>query len=74
MSAAYPGDHAGNLTCTACHAGNSAAIIWPAPTYQPDCAGCHAADYKPEDDDHSGLSADRNCGNSGCHSVSAREW
>ena len=74
MSAAYPGDHAGNLTCTSCHNGNSATVVWPFPAYQPDCAGCHAGDYKPSVDRHNGLSADSNCGNSGCHSVSSREW
>ena len=41
----YPGDHRGPPPCQACHTGNSETIAWPAPTYQPDCAGCHANDY-----------------------------
>jgi hypothetical protein len=48
FSPAYPGDHAGNLDCTACHLGNSQAIPWPFGAYQPDCAGCHADDFRPD--------------------------
>ncbi|MBW2294018.1 MAG: cytochrome c3 family protein [Deltaproteobacteria bacterium] len=44
--AAYPGDHRANLGCKKCHGGNSATVTWSAPSYQPDCAGCHAPDYK----------------------------
>lgn len=46
-SASYPGDHAGNLDCRACHTGGSQSVPWRNPAYQPDCAGCHAADFKP---------------------------
>jgi hypothetical protein len=46
-SAAYPGDHAGNLECTECHKSNSRVVTWSSPAYQPDCAGCHANDFKP---------------------------
>jgi hypothetical protein len=46
-SAAYPGNHAGNPPCTACHGGNSEIVTWSMPAYQPDCAGCHANDFKP---------------------------
>ena len=45
-SGGYPGDHRGNLACTECHRGNSQAVTWSAPQYQPDCAGCHASDFK----------------------------
>ena len=47
-SANYPGDHGGNVTrCTNCHTGNSASIPWNNnPAYKPDCAGCHAGDYR----------------------------
>jgi hypothetical protein len=45
-SPAYPGDHAGNLLCTDCHQGNSALVTWSSPAYQPDCAGCHATDFR----------------------------
>ena len=47
MSADYPGDHAGNLDCTDCHAGNSEPVTWTNAAFQPDCAGCHASDYRP---------------------------
>ena len=49
-SPGYPGDHSGNLACTDCHGGNSEVVTWDTPTYQPDCAGCHANDY--ERDEH----------------------
>ncbi|MCK5482013.1 MAG: cytochrome C, partial [Gammaproteobacteria bacterium] len=65
-SPAYPGDHAGNPLCTTCHLGNSETVIWTAPGYQPDCAGCHANDYKTGEDDHRDLSQDRDCAGS-CH-------
>ena len=69
----YPGDHRGNPDCTECHGGNSPAVTWTAPAYLPDCAGCHANDY--EADEHNGsLSTNRDCGNSGCHSVRDSDW
>lgn len=42
----YPGDHRESLSCKKCHGGNSSTVTWPSPSYQPDCAGCHASDYK----------------------------
>jgi len=45
-SPGYPGDHRNPLACTDCHGGNSATVTWPFPAYQPDCAACHAGDYK----------------------------
>jgi hypothetical protein len=48
MSSGYPGDHAANLSCVDCHGGNSETVTWQAPGYQPDCAGCHASDFKPD--------------------------
>ena len=42
----YPGDHRGSVDCRDCHTGNSAVVAWPSPGYQPDCAGCHASDYR----------------------------
>ncbi len=42
----YPGDHRRNPVCTDCHGGNSQVVTWPMPAYQPDCAGCHANDFK----------------------------
>jgi hypothetical protein len=44
---AYPGDHRVSLDCIDCHGGNSDMVTWSSPTYQPDCAGCHANDFKP---------------------------
>jgi hypothetical protein len=67
-----PLDHRGSLDCTDCHQGNSPVVSWSAPAYQPDCAGCHAQDYRPGEDDHNGLSADRDCGQ--CHQIGRNEW
>jgi len=43
----YPGDHRVNPVCTACHQTNSEQVVWTAPAYAPDCAACHANDFKP---------------------------
>ena len=43
----YPGDHRARLVCTSCHRGNAQTVTWPTPAYQPDCAGCHARNFKP---------------------------
>jgi len=69
-----PQDHRGNLACTRCHTQNSEAVSYSSPAYAPDCAGCHAIDYKASVDKHNGISNDRNCGQSGCHQISAPEW
>lgn len=69
-----PLDHRGNFACTRCHENNSDTINWPSPGYQPDCAGCHAGDYRAGVDKHNGLNNDRNCASSGCHSMSEGEW
>ena len=69
-----PLDHRGNLACTRCHQSNSEVVNWPTPAYQPDCAGCHANDYRPGVDKHNGLSADRNCARCHEHSISASQW
>jgi hypothetical protein len=46
-SANYPGDHRANIPCATCHPSNSQVVSWRNnPAYQPDCAGCHAGDYK----------------------------
>jgi predicted CXXCH cytochrome family protein len=42
-----PLDHSGNLLCTTCHQANTETVVWQFPAYQPDCAGCHAGDFKP---------------------------
>ena len=69
-----PLDHQGNFACTECHQANSEVIQWPTPLYQPDCAGCHFTTYRPGVDKHRGIDNDRNCADSGCHSISANEW
>ena len=71
----YPGDHHANPGCSQCHGNTiSSTIPWSYPQYEPDCAGCHANDYKSGVDKHNGLSNDRNCGQSRCHSVTERKW
>ncbi len=42
----YPGDHNLGVTCLNCHTGNSQAATWTYGAYKPDCAGCHAGDFK----------------------------
>jgi hypothetical protein len=42
----YP-DHGRTLECISCHTANAQTIPWKAAAYQPDCAGCHAPDYRP---------------------------
>jgi hypothetical protein len=71
-SANYPGDHRPALQCTDCHRTSRNSIPWPAPAYQPDCAGCHAGDFEsgPHNKTEQGVkytvSELRNCSGS-CH-------
>ncbi|HLJ78350.1 MAG TPA: hypothetical protein VKT75_13090 [Acidobacteriaceae bacterium] len=46
-SAAYQ-NHGMAISCTACHAANSQAVVWKFAAYKPDCAGCHAAEFRPQ--------------------------
>lgn len=46
QSAAYPGQHRSPLGCDDCHTSNSQIVPWPFPAYQPDCAACHAQQYR----------------------------
>lgn len=71
-SAAYPGDHRANPACNACHGGNSQTVTWSAPAYRPDCAACHASDYKPGEHDNQSVSENRDCASSSCHEDSPR--
>ena len=41
-----PLDHRDNLACTDCHQNNTEAVNWRNAAFQPDCAGCHANDFK----------------------------
>jgi hypothetical protein len=47
VGAAYPGDHRVALSCTSCHSSNTDQVPWRSPAYAGNCAGCHAADFKP---------------------------
>jgi predicted CXXCH cytochrome family protein len=69
-----PLDHRGNFACTVCHRSNTEVVSWSSPGYAPNCAGCHAGDYKAGVDKHNGLTRDQNCAQSGCHSISSNEW
>jgi hypothetical protein len=69
-----PQDHRDNFACTECHQNNSDVVSWSSPGYQPNCAGCHANDYKAGVDKHNGLTRDQNCASSGCHRISDSEW
>jgi hypothetical protein len=42
----YPGDHRSSVGCKDCHRGNTEQATWTAGAYKPDCAGCHASDWK----------------------------
>ena len=70
----YYRPHNSGVTCRSCHTANTETIAWPFAAYMPDCAGCHAGDYKASVGRHSGLSQDRNCGGSGCHRSTSNEW
>jgi hypothetical protein len=70
-SGAYPGDHRVNPLCTDCHGGNSQTVTWQAPTYQPDCAACHANDYIPSEHKNATVSENRDCAGI-CHEDSPR--
>jgi hypothetical protein len=42
-------DHNSSVSCTDCHIGNNYALSpWQFPGYAPDCAACHADDYKQD--------------------------
>lgn len=46
--AGYPGAHRRALDCTDCHKTNATQVSWPNAAYQPDCAACHANDFRPD--------------------------
>jgi len=74
----YPGDHARNLGCRSCHGGNDENIAYAHAQYAPDCAGCHANDFRRKDKHIGGsngtIEQNRDCsgGGRGCHRVSDR--
>jgi hypothetical protein len=76
----YPGDHARNLGCRSCHEDNDEDIAYPHAQYAPDCAGCHANDFRRKDKHIGGsngtVEQNRDCsgGGRGCHRVSDRDF
>lgn len=46
-SPAYPGTHARNLSCNDCHTSNSQTVPYRFAAYAPNCAACHASEYRP---------------------------
>jgi len=70
----YPGDHRRAPTCTACHGSIvTTPFVYPSPTYAPFCAACHAGNFSRQSDHIGGsngtVEQNKNCGSSGCHSV-----
>lgn len=47
-SGAFPAGHSTGLDCTDCHRSNSASAAYTHPAYRPDCAGCHANEFRPD--------------------------
>ncbi len=84
----YPGDHRTATQCEDCHTTNNQDIAWPFSLYKPDCAGCHANDFKPDShkgpgdvlipiidvQDCSGLCHLKDGDESGEHSAGGAEW
>jgi len=40
--------HASSVTCFSCHTTKTEMATWTFPAYTPDCAGCHAGNFKPD--------------------------
>jgi len=76
-SSNYPGNHNSTVTCVSCH-GNSETINYDFPQYIGFCASCHANDFRPKGRHNGGetgtVEQNKNCGASGCHRVSSRDW
>jgi len=67
QSASYPGNHTGsNPSCIDCHTSNSQTISWPSPSYQPECAACHAGDYRPDKHENAPVTDNLDCSGT-CH-------
>ncbi|MFZ2753740.1 MAG: cytochrome c3 family protein, partial [Lysobacteraceae bacterium] len=45
VSAGYR-QHQAGMSCTSCHKTNNEVITWQFASYRPNCAGCHANNYK----------------------------
>lgn len=44
----YYKPHNSSVTCASCHKTNSESATWTYTAYRPDCAGCHAGNFKPD--------------------------
>jgi len=80
QSANYPGDHTGsNPGCIDCHTSNSQSITWPNAAYKPECAACHAGDYRSDKHENRSVTQDLDCAGT-CHkpnpqhSVTHGDW
>jgi len=45
-SGLYP-NHGKSIACISCHTTNAQTVPWKFAAYKPDCAGCHAGNFKP---------------------------
>ncbi len=79
----YPGDHRDDPGCSGCHNEpiNGSNIKWKDnSSYAPDCAACHAGDFKRKGKHIGGengtISQNRDCsgGGRGCHKVSDKDF
>ena len=41
-------NHGPGVDCASCHVGNAATARWKFMAYRPNCAGCHADQYRPQ--------------------------
>jgi hypothetical protein len=79
QSATYPGDHGVSLICNDCHTSNADTVPWPFPAFAPDCAACHASDYRPDPHRNATVSELRDCAgtchrSTPAHRVTSRDW
>ena len=67
QSLRYPGDHTGsNPQCIDCHTSNSQTVSWPSSAYVPECAACHAGDYRQDKHENLPISGLIDCAGT-CH-------
>ncbi|WP_338353579.1 cytochrome c3 family protein, partial [Thalassolituus oleivorans] len=61
-------DHGRTISCSSCHQSKpeSATNAWSNSTYAPDCAGCHANDYRASKHRNASVSSLRDCAGT-CH-------
>ena len=75
----FPSGHRSSVTCGSCHTSKTDAVNWSSSSYKPDCAGCHAGDWKDGPHEGATVSDLRNCSGA-CHEpgpehrTSDREW